>query len=84
MVILAFSAGRVPATVPKRMAAAAEAAVRRTLRGLGPAGRGVPVEVEAVVEPPERAFGAWCMSLLICGLGTADRTRALSQAHCVG
>ncbi len=63
VVILAFSAGRVPATVPKRMAAAAETAVRRTLRTLGPAGRGVPVEVEAVVEPPERAFGASGISL---------------------
>lgn len=81
VVILAFSAGRVPATVPKRMAAAAEAAVRRTLRGLGPAGRGVPVEVEAVVEPPERAFGDGCGILIYADTDTGCRLGASSKGE---
>ncbi len=57
MSIKAFSAGRVQASVAKRLAAAAEAGIRRALKALGPMGRGVPVLTEVVYEPPERAVG---------------------------
>jgi RNA 3'-terminal phosphate cyclase (ATP) len=53
--IHAFTAGRVGEGVGRRMAAAAEAALRAG--GVGP---GVPIECAVVHEPPERAVGDGC------------------------
>ena len=59
MTVKSFSAGRVPVTVASRLAAAAEAALRRTLRKLPNGAVGVPpILVEATVETAEAAFGA--------------------------
>ncbi|KXZ54935.1 hypothetical protein GPECTOR_3g105 [Gonium pectorale] len=79
--IKSFAAGRVPATVPQRLAASAEAVIRRTLRGLGPAGRSAPILVEAVLEPPDRAFGDGCGVLIIADTDTGCRLGASAKGE---
>ncbi|KAG2496516.1 hypothetical protein HYH03_005340 [Edaphochlamys debaryana] len=81
--IHAFSAGRLPPHVAQRMAAAAEAALRRGLRRVGAAAGGVtvPIAVEAVVEPPERAFGDGCGILLFADTDTGCRLGASAKGE---
>ncbi|GIL60531.1 hypothetical protein Vafri_15083 [Volvox africanus] len=79
--IKAFSAGRVAVSVAKRLAASAEAAVRRTLKGLGPMGRGVPVLVEVVYETPDRAVGDGCGVLVFADTDTGCRLGASAKGE---
>ncbi|GLI60386.1 hypothetical protein VaNZ11_002395, partial [Volvox africanus] len=79
--IKAFSAGRVAASVAKRLAASAEAVVRRTLKGLGPMGRGVPVLVEVVYETPDRAVGDGCGVLVFADTDTGCRLGASAKGE---
>ncbi|EFJ50490.1 hypothetical protein VOLCADRAFT_80268 [Volvox carteri f. nagariensis] len=81
VVVKTFTAGRVGASVAKRMAASAEAAVRRTLKDLGPTGRGVPVLVETVHEPPDRAVGDGCGVLIFADTDTGCRIGASAKGE---
>mmetsp|Transcript_7216 Transcript_7216/g.15752 ORF Transcript_7216/g.15752 Transcript_7216/m.15752 type:complete len:378 (-) Transcript_7216:519-1652(-) len=62
--IHAFSAGRVAASVPERMAAAAEQQIRTRL------GAAVPVSRHTAYEPAERAYGDGCGILLVAETST--------------
>ncbi|PNH10368.1 RNA 3'-terminal phosphate cyclase, partial [Tetrabaena socialis] len=79
--IRAFAAGRQPVTVARRLAASAESAIRRVLKGMGPAGRGVPVLVEAVLEPQDRAMGDGCGVLLVAETDTGCRLGASAKGQ---
>ncbi|GAB4823380.1 hypothetical protein N2152v2_010426 [Parachlorella kessleri] len=67
--IHAFSAGCVLPTVAERLAAAAEKEVKSHLGACG-VSRRAPLEVAAVYEPPERAFGDGCAVVLVAETST--------------
>ncbi|GIL91440.1 hypothetical protein Vretimale_10586 [Volvox reticuliferus] len=69
------------ASVAKRLAASAEAAVRQALKGLGPMGRGVPVLVEAVYETPDRSVGDGCGVLVFADTDTGCRLGASAKGE---
>ncbi|KAG2424630.1 hypothetical protein HXX76_014355 [Chlamydomonas incerta] len=80
--VKAFSAGRVPTNVASRLAAAAEAALRRTLRKLpNGAGGPPPILVEATVETPETAFGDGCGVLVYADTDTGCRLGASAKGE---
>ncbi|PNW88984.1 hypothetical protein CHLRE_01g053288v5 [Chlamydomonas reinhardtii] len=80
--VKSFSAGRVPVTVASRLAAAAEAALRRTLRKLPNGAVGVPpILVEATVETAEAAFGDGCGVLVYADTDTGCRLGASAKGE---